>query len=165
MQMPEIRLASGDGRFRLHIDPHHVERILAFCAAANGQETGGMLVGRYNARHDTALVTDVPPPPVDSTWGRTWFQRGTEGVQRIVERAWGFRREYYLGEWHFHPFASPAPSPVDYDQMLRIASSPSWKCPEPVLLVIGGDPRGEWRAYALVTTRRGARLPLNANVG
>jgi integrative and conjugative element protein (TIGR02256 family) len=159
--MSEIRLVSQDGRFRLRIDAHHVERILGFCAAAGAEETGGVLIGRYNARHDTALVTDVPPPPADSTLGRTWFHRGTQGLQTMLGRAWGLRREHYVGDWHFHPFAAPMPSQDDYNQMLRIASSQSWKCPEPILLIIGGDPRATWRAYGLVTTRTGKRIQLS----
>lgn len=159
--MSEIRLVSRDGRFRLHVDAHHVERILDFCAAVGAQETGGVLIGRYNARHDTALVTDVPPPPADSARGRTWLYRGTQGVQRMLERAWGLRKEYYVGEWHFHPFASPTPSRDDYTQMLRIAAAPNWKCPEPVLLIIGGDPRAAWRPHGLITTRTGNRVQLH----
>jgi hypothetical protein len=83
----------------------------------------------------------------------------------MLERAWGLRKEYYLGDWHFHPFSPPNPSADDYDQMLRIASSPNWKCPEPVLLIIGGDPHRQWRPYGLVTTRRGERFSLIPDEG
>lgn len=162
--MSEIKLASHDGQFRLSVDAHYVERILEFCVAAGPDETGGVLIGRYNARHNTAFVTDVPPPPADSIRGRTWFERGTHGLQRMMERAWRLRREYYIGDWHFHPFAAPIPSQDDYDQMLRIASSPTWKCPEPILLIIGGTPRGMWRPYGLVTTRTGKQIPLRPAV-
>lgn len=146
---------------QLVLDAHHVERILSYCEAAGQSETGGMLVGRYNQRHDTALVLDVLGPPEDSLRGRSWFQRGTLGVQQLLQRMWKSRNEHYLGEWHFHPYASPTPSNVDYEQMLAIATSASWKCPEPVLLIIGGDPLGRWRPYGLVTTRKNQRIRLD----
>lgn len=158
--MSEIHLSSSDGRMQLRMDAHHVERILSHCEAAGQAETGGVLLGRYNIRRDTALVLDVLGPPQDSLSGSTWFQRGTQGVQRILERLWSSRKEHYLGEWHFHPYAAPTPSRVDYAQMIEIATSPSWRCPEPVLLIIGGDPRGFWHAFGLVTTRR-ERIRLN----
>lgn len=161
--MAEIVLSSPDGKFHLRVDIPEVERLLSFCSDAGEVETGGVLLGRYNARHDTALVLDVLGPPSDSAQGRTWFRRGTEGLQRIVDRLWRTRREHYLGEWHFHPFAAPPPSSIDYDQMEEIALSPSWRCPEPVLLIIGGDPHGEWRPYGLVTTRGKERIHLRAS--
>lgn len=158
--MPEILLRSRDARFGLHLGAGHVERILELCADAGDDETGGVLLGRYNTRRDTALVTGVLGPPRDSGRGRTWFHRGVDGVQRIIYRAWDLRREYYLGEWHFHPFAAPEPSPKDFRQMGEIADSASWKCPEPILLIIGGDPLTNWWPYGLVTTRTGSRIPL-----
>jgi hypothetical protein len=75
------------------------------------------------------------------------------------------RKEHYLGEWHFHPFAAPSPSSIDYSQMAEIAVSRSWRCPEPVLLIIGGDPRGEWCPYGLVTTRQKERIHLKVSNG
>jgi integrative and conjugative element protein (TIGR02256 family) len=155
-----IHLRSSDGRHQLKIDANLVEKILTFCEAAGEVETGGLLIGRYNPRHDTALVLDVLGPAADSSSGRTWFQRGTMGVQKIVERLWKSRGAYYLGEWHFHPSVSPAPSSTDFNQMLEIATSPSWQCPEPVLLIIGGDPRAAWRPCGLVTTREKRRVAL-----
>jgi integrative and conjugative element protein (TIGR02256 family) len=123
-------------------------------------ETGGILIGRYTAAHDCALVTGVLGPPPDSRGGRTWFDRGVGGLQALLDRVWGQRRDFYLGEWHYHPFAAPGPSGKDYKQMNEIAATVSWKCPEPVLVIVGGDPRGAWRASAMVTTRAGEQIQL-----
>ena len=71
------------------------------------------------------------------------------GLQRSVNKLWK-SRSFYLGEWHFHPFAAPDPSGSDISQMCEIARAESCKCPEPVLVILGGDPAGEWqiRAFA-----------------
>ena len=46
---------------------------------------------------------------------------------------------YYLGEWHYHPKASPLPSSTDVNQMFRFANSSDLKCPEPILVIFGED--------------------------
>lgn len=157
MQLDEIRLTSKDARFGLLIERPHVQRLVGWCSAAGAVETGGILVGRYSAAHDMALVTSVLGPPPDSRAGRTWFLRGVRGLQHLLNAEWHYRRQHYLGEWHYHPHASPRPSSFDYAQMATIARRASWHCPEPVLLVVGGAPPDAWSVAGLVTTRRGSR--------
>ena len=57
-------------------------------------------------------------------------------MQELLDRAWG-DREYYLGEWHYHPGSSPKPSSKDIGQMKRISESEGYNAPEPILVVIG----------------------------
>jgi hypothetical protein len=92
-------------------------------------------------------VTDVSLSPSDSIHGRFWFYRGINGLQNWLNRLWR-RREYYLGEWHFHPSASAVSSPKDRTQMKKIATSQKYHCPEPILLIIGGNPNGNWLMHA-----------------
>jgi hypothetical protein len=42
-----------------------------------------------------------------------------------------------------------------------IASAESYHCPEPVLLIIGGDPQGSWTAHPLVCLANGETIELN----
>jgi integrative and conjugative element protein (TIGR02256 family) len=159
-QVPDLNFRSSDGRFGLRVEPPQVARLLSLCAASEGRETGGVLVGRYASKHDLALVSSVVGPPADSRGGRTWFHRGVHELQSLLDRIWRGRREYYLGEWHFHPGAAPEPSSTDFATMSSISLSTEWRCPEPVLLIIGGDPSAEWCASAMVTTRAGQRILL-----
>ena len=160
--MTDLVFRSANRRYGLQIDAGRVESILRLCRDARGQETGGILIGRYSARLDCALVVNTTPAPQDSRSGPTWFERGVTGLQQLLDRSWRSHREHYLGEWHFHPFAPPTPSPDDIQQMLAIARNRSWKCPEPVLLIIGGDPDSHWQAYAFVTSRTNGRIELQA---
>ncbi len=113
----------------------------SLCRKAKRSETGGILAGRYSEGHDCAVVTEVTGPPPDSRSGPTWFKRGVRGLQQLIERLWGQGRAYYLGEWHYHPYGPPNPSKADVAQMTEIASSNGYSCPEPLLLIIGGDPK------------------------
>lgn len=110
------------------------------CRRSAPEETGGILVGFYTGALDCAVVTGASERPPDSESGRTWFVRGTVGLQRWLDRLWRrSRRRYYLGEWHFHPGGDPEPSLTDAKQMGEIAGNASYRCPEPVLLLVGGS--------------------------
>lgn len=139
-----IELRSPDRRFGLLLPESIVGDLLGYCTKADGLETGGILLGRYTPGLDCAEVSMVTGAPIDSHAGRTWFHRGTAGLQRLIGRLWRDRQEYYLGEWHYHPGAAPTPSGTDVTQMRMIATDPARACPEPILVIVGGDPAGEW---------------------
>lgn len=160
--MPVLDFRSRDGRFALRVGEEEVGRVLAHCLAAAPRETGGILIGFYDSDHRVAEVVRATPAPADSRRGRTWFVRGVRGLQSLVNRVWRQNRHYYLGEWHFHPYGSPAPSQDDKDQLNKIANEASYHCPEPVLLIIGGDPAGVWTARAFVFRRGEAHVELHA---
>lgn len=64
-------------------------------------------------------------------------------MQGCLDELWRrSKRRYYLGEWHFHPGGAAEPGPTDTEQMAKIMQSASYKCPEPVLLLVGG-PAGD----------------------
>jgi integrative and conjugative element protein (TIGR02256 family) len=161
--MTDLEFWSDDRRYGLRVGGPHINRLLELCAESGPSETGGIFIGEYSAAHDCAIVTGVTAAPPDSRSGRTWFVRGVRGLQKMINRYWQRERRYYLGEWHFHPLGSPIPSRTDIDQMKEIACSEQYHCPEPVLLIISGDPVGEWRAGAFVFRRRQSYLLMQEN--
>lgn len=157
--MPELTFISDDRRFGLVLPAEHLGELERLAAASGADETGGLLIGRYTPALDTAIVTLVTPAPADSRSGRTWFRRGTDGLQRLVDTRWRRHRELDIGEWHYHPNAAPRPSGTDFWQMVEFASDPRRRCPEPVLVIIGGGP-GRWSFSATVYPRGRAPVPL-----
>ena len=129
---------SPDGRFRLVIADELVTKILEMCLASYPLETGGVLIGHYNETLDTAVATRATGPPPDSQRRRTAFYRGTQGLHELLRVLWS-KKEYYLGEWHYHPGSSPEPSAADIKRMQEIAENDNSNCPEPILLVAGGN--------------------------
>jgi integrative and conjugative element protein (TIGR02256 family) len=126
-----------------------------YCAVAYPKETGGILIGHYSADLRVAHVTSLSSAPSDSVAKRFSFARGVRGLQELLQRVWR-QKNYYLGEWHFHPDAEPSPSGIDSDQMQSIASAISYQCPEPVLLIVGGHPPSLLQFHSYVF-RRGAK--------
>lgn len=138
------------------IEATTMTRILLTCERAGEMETGGILIGRYSKLRDQAFVTAVTGPPTDSVATRWSFVRGIRGLQRNISRAWR-RREFYLGEWHFHPMAAADASRRDLAQIKTFALDTNYRCPEPILIIIGGDPMSRWEMWAGVVMGGGIR--------
>ncbi len=134
-----MKFKSKDGKFSFVLGNALVPQLVKHIIQAKGNETGGILIGNYNTEHSEATLRTLSGPPKDSRSGFSWFQRGMYGLQRLLNKHWN-KNEYYLGEWHYHPFSSPTPSFQDMQQMKQIASTKSYHCPEPILLIIGGTP-------------------------
>jgi len=164
MAMPnaatDLCFRSKDGAFGVRLGATARDQMLGLCVRAGRLETGGVLIGRYTADRRMAEIELATGPGTDSRAGRSWLIRGVEGLQRLLDQWWSGGRGYYLGEWHFHPHAAPTPSGRDTRQMRSIAASPEYHCPEPVLLIIGGDPAGDFALHVEVHTRTGDRVRL-----
>jgi len=156
---PQV-FCTTDKNYSLTIEGKLMEKLLKICRGSDGKETGGILIGYYNPNHDNAIVTDVSSPPTDSKRGPTSFIRGIRGLQSWLNRLWKRQRHYYLGEWHFHPFADPTPSMTDIGQLKKFSKTPSLRCPEPVMLIIGDDPNRKWTAKAFVSPRESTLLEM-----
>ncbi|RZK45196.1 MAG: hypothetical protein EOO61_00820 [Hymenobacter sp.] len=135
-----IEYWSTDKEFGLVISHEQLKEISILCIKAGSHETGGILIGGYSENRACASITQITGPAQDSRSGRSWFIRGTFGLQKLIDRLWKQDRQYYLGEWHFHPDAQPNPSAQDIAQMKSIAFSQTYNCPEPLLLIMGGNP-------------------------
>jgi len=155
--------SSADERFRVELSQAALDVMMEEAVKSYPNETGGILIGRYTRSRTTALVERATPPTADSRAGRTNFYRGVRGLQKLLRRLWRRpieERRYYLGEWHFHPGANPAPSPSDKDQMVRISQSEEYQCPEPILVIIGGQPPREHALATWIFRRNSAPLEL-----
>lgn len=124
-----------------------LDAMVRLCAQSGHFETGGVLIGRYSEFGDRVVVNKVTGPPRDSRRFRFSFIRGIAGLTSRFRREWA-EGAYYVGEWHFHPFASPMPSATDIGQINAFAAEADLRCPRPVLVVLGGDPEAKWSIAA-----------------
>jgi integrative and conjugative element protein (TIGR02256 family) len=147
--MADRHFRSPDKRLGVQISESELAKAIKQCVRTDRKETGGILVGRYTTTHDCALVTSVSDAPRDSRAGGTWFSRGVAGLQRWLDGLWK-SKSYYLGEWHYHPFAMATPSEDDLAEMKSIANTESYHCPEPILIIVGGDPKKDWHVRVFV---------------
>lgn len=152
--MDNFEAWSAEGKYGVRISAKILEKMEVISRSAQREETGGILVGYYNRKHDCAIVTDCSDKPEDSRTGKNYFLRGVKGLQEWLEKLWRLgTRKYYLGEWHYHPFGSCEPSGVDVKQLKENAEDEKGKCPEPVMVIVGGDPTGSLECEGFVYVR------------
>ena len=150
-----IHFRSACGRYGVSFRWALLGKMLHECRDAGLNETGGIVWGKYNSNLDDAAITGFSKAPRDSQMGRFSFKRGIAGLQTMLHSLWRKNdREYYLGEWHFHPFALPVPSSTDRQQMFAHANDSKLQCPEPIMIIIGGDPCRDWDVNVTVYTRK-----------
>lgn len=133
----------SDRSIAVEITAEALASIVDESSSARRLETGGLLLGRYGRFGDRVVVSRVTGPPRDSRRFPRRFIRGIAGLTKRLARVWD-EGIYYVGEWHLHPGGSPAPSVLDTSQMLRFSDEADYRCPHPVLLVIGGRPPVRW---------------------
>jgi integrative and conjugative element protein (TIGR02256 family) len=102
-------------------------------------EGAGILLG-YR-RNDHIHVVQATLPGANDVRRRFSFWRRDSSHQRIAIREWraSGKAKGYVGEWHTHPEATPAPSSIDLSEWRVLCH----KSKEPLIfLIIGID--GNW---------------------
>jgi len=152
----KVEFSSASGTFHVELQKAPLMALLQAARAALPDETGGILIGYYTGSLRRAVIERATPPPSDSRTGPTSFYRGVKGLRGLLSKLWRrplSKRRYYLGEWHFHPGGAAIPSAQDRDQIQEIADSTDYQCPEPILLLLGGDPQKKYSLGAWIFLR------------
>lgn len=148
-----------NGILGLSISDEHIAVMVKNILASGTNETGGVLIGYYTADNLRAVICEVTDPPEDSRSGRYWFKRGIKGLKALFNKAWK-DKQYYLGEWHFHPLGTTTPSSQDLIQMHEIANSHSYNCPEAIMIIIAGSAKRYVVKPFLTDRRTGMTKPM-----
>lgn len=121
--------------------PRHIERACLTEASDNCPlETGGTFMGWW-ADADTAVISAMIGPGPNAYHGRHSFQPDEAWqLDQIADHyAASGRRETYLGDWHSHPGASGGTlSWIDRRVLRRVITTPSARCPMPLMIVVWG---------------------------
>ena len=133
---------SNLGGWRIVLDDDLATSIQERRRASLPNETGGILVGVFDAMRQVISIVDALPPPPDSKGSASGFERGVEGGQEylseIAKQSGGMVR--YVGEWHTHPKGHCArPSAVDLKQLLLLRSELRREGLPATMLIAGED--------------------------
>jgi len=149
MIIKDVTFSNAAAPYTVTLSSSSLQQIVAECINAGVNETGGILIGHYSEDGSTAIVFEATARPPDSLSDRTTFQRGTKGLRSLLQNRWK-NGKYYVGEWHFHPGGLPEPSDNDFESMKSIAANLNYQCPEPVMIILGGNPAGTYNLSASV---------------
>lgn len=143
--------------------PRHVAMLLeGYSSVAYPQETGGILIGRYNKGQ--IHVTHVIGPGPHAVQTKNRFCRdgrhAKQELDRIFVKTAG--ESDYIGEWHCHPVSSP-PSATDRDTMRRISEDRAHTTAQPVLVIVQRDLVGERWTLAGFVWNAGQLHPLTVH--
>jgi proteasome lid subunit RPN8/RPN11 len=153
-----LSFVAADHSVAVSLESKALATMLRESRRAGRRETGGILVGQYGPWLDRAIVSEATAAPPDSVGAAASFARGVRGLKRLLRLRWR-RHRYYLGEWHFHPYADPTPSPRDLRQIHALAHDRDYACRRPILIVLGGDPAADWTvSVSVVTGEQALRL-------
>jgi hypothetical protein len=110
-------------------------------------ETGGLLLGQYDAASGILWIDAATGPPPDSVLSSGYFEHGTEGVEEIraVRRTMSARTSDFVGYWHTHPDGAAAPSPTDEHGMGTLVDRVPG-CRRALILILGGTV-ASWDAW------------------
>lgn len=126
-----------DYDINIEIKKNIMKMIYEACELSYPKETGGVLFGYY-LETNFAIVTDMWEEKKKENKSRTKFLRGTKGLKDFSDKLWDENGKYYLGEWHYHPGSSCIASCTDKDTIINISKNEIYKCPEPIMLILGG---------------------------
>jgi proteasome lid subunit RPN8/RPN11 len=99
------RVVEYHGEWEMRIDQHLLEQLHRQRAERLPNETGGVLIGAFDAQRRIVHIVETIPSPPDSEEWPTLYIRGAEGLadrlRQIQDSTLGRLR--YVGEWHSHP--------------------------------------------------------------
>jgi hypothetical protein len=87
------------------VDERLLQRLRRQRAERLPNETGGVLIGSFDAQRRIVYVVEMIASPADSEEWPTLYIRGAEGLAERVKQiqASTLHRLRYVGEWHSHP--------------------------------------------------------------
>jgi integrative and conjugative element protein (TIGR02256 family) len=136
-------------RIELHDDARTAITELAR-AAADGRETGGILLGRGPEDDGTIHVEVAGDPGPKAVRRPDFFLRDLEHARGLADDAWQRSRAIWVGEWHTHIQRLTHPSNADLATYHRLLSAAALEFPVFVsIIVVPGDTAGGWAAPQL----------------
>lgn len=109
------------------------------------RETGGILVGLYDAELEAIRITDMSSAYPSDRRSRFCFLRNSTGHQALMDNLWfeSEKTKAYLGEWHTHDQNVPIPSTRDHNTWKRISGLNN-NFDQCFFIIIGREHFGVW---------------------
>jgi integrative and conjugative element protein (TIGR02256 family) len=113
-------------------------------AAADGKETGGILLGHGPEPDGTVHVEQAGDPGPNAIRRPDLFLRDLEYARALADEAWDRSEAVWVGEWHTHLRASGHPSKADLATYYCLLSATDLEFEVFVSIIAVPGPEGDW---------------------
>lgn len=102
-------------------------------------ENGGILLGKYNKKNNTYIITNVSTTNSKDRKGKNFFIRSKKRAQIIIDKLWRDSKGEinYLGEWHTHDEKYPTPSWIDQKLVKQMIKNKNIEIKNVFMLILG----------------------------
>jgi integrative and conjugative element protein (TIGR02256 family) len=136
MSGPERRLTS------VILLPRAADAITAAASgSADGNETGGILLGALHA-DGTAVVRRAGGPGPVAVRTPVFFLRDLGHAQRLAAEEFTVSGSVWIGDWHTHPCSALVPSSRDLATYAGLLTDPDLSFPAFLTLIVDPGPLG-----------------------
>jgi integrative and conjugative element protein (TIGR02256 family) len=119
-------------------------------ASVDGNETGGILLGRGPDERGLIVVERAGEPGENAERKPNFFLRDRAHAQRLADEAWRESGAVWVGEWHTHPTGLPTPSPQDLATYSSLLADPELAFQVLVSVIAIPDPDEGWEQPRLL---------------
>jgi integrative and conjugative element protein (TIGR02256 family) len=112
--------------------------------AADGKETGGILLGRDLGMGSGFVICHSGDPGPSAVRGPMYFQRDLEHARLLAEQAAELDGSVWIGEWHTHLLQMPVPSAADLMTYRALLLDPEIFFPRILSLIVLSGQDGSW---------------------
>lgn len=130
-----MKLINKENKLELIIEDDLLKHLGTIGVTHFPNEFGGFLVGYYADDFKTLFVKDFILPKIykGSSFG---FERSINGLEKIFNKLFNQKKQYYVGEWHTHPNGSTRYSQTDLNAMINTAECETVQITNPILLIL-----------------------------
>ncbi len=130
---------SDCGRYNVHVPQAVIDQMIQTAVEHLPNEVGTAMYGHYSDNQRNAVIDGLCPVTADSQGTPTSFNLGVEGLNDFFAEKWASEKQFFVGDWHSHPYGPDYLSKLDINAIKGIAEDEEMLCPEVLSLILGGD--------------------------
>lgn len=130
-----------EDKLKLIIEDEALSGIYKFNPINYKHENGGVLLGKFNKKENTYIITNISTTNSEDKKGKFFFIRNKKQAQTVINQYWrkSNGKINYLGEWHTHDEQYPTPSCVDKQLVKQMLNNKNIEIENVFMIILGNN--------------------------
>ncbi len=130
-----------EDKLKLVIEDEVLSGIYKFNPINYKNENGGILLGKFNKKNNTYIITNISTTNSKDRKGKYFFIRNKKQAQMVIDKYWKISNGEinYLGEWHTHDEQYPTPSFIDKQLVKQMLNNKNIEINNVFMIILGKD--------------------------